>query len=216
MTNEKMHKLFWKKILFRFGPFALVIIVVTCEIHTAYFRNFPTDEEMIENFNKHRQAFEQLVQIYQEDPAIPINIVATLLPTSEVEAIMKRIKVSNISDDQCVWIPPNPYSAHPRSQIYRTDGHETRKFSGVVLSYVYEHRCAIIPDFLLPNISKKYYYIPLVPKVVNGKLSLPAHLLAYGDGPLVESLNTCPPGIGPFGCAYRQIEPHWFIRMYYQ
>jgi hypothetical protein len=184
----------------------------------SFFRRLPTDEEMIAHFYKHRSDFDRLVQIYREDLSVPVDVVGTLLPTPEVKPIMERINISYVKDDQVPWIPPDPYSTVPDVQreltmfLIHRDEHEKRKYSGVILGYA--HGQVLRLKYMGP-VWKKYYYTPLVPKIGDGRLNFPVvTLLAYGNGIVVQSLNTIPPELAPFECAYRQIEPHWFIRMF--
>jgi hypothetical protein len=184
----------------------------------ALLRFFPSDEEMIGHFRKHRAEFDRLVQIYREDLSVPVDVVGYLLPTPEVKAIMDRINVTHVRDDQVPWIPPEPYSRDAGIQsehtkfLVKADRSEKRKYASVVLHY--DHPKVLRLKYMGP-VWKKYCYTPLVPRIRDGKLWFPiVSLLAYGTGPVVQSLNTYPPDLGPFDCAYREIEPHWFVRMY--
>ena len=193
----------------------------TYQDNAPYFRSLPSDEEMIEHFYRHRADFERLVKIYLEDSSVPTDVVGTLLPTPEVKATMDRINITFVSDDQVLWILPDPYSTDPdfrrkyiklSAKTYGANRREIRQYFGVILSYA--HPKALRLKYMAP-VHKRYYYVPFRPRVRDGEIHFPqVSLMAYGDGPSVQSLNTYPPGLKPFGCAYREIEPHWFIRMY--
>jgi hypothetical protein len=210
---SKRPKPLWLKILTGFSLLVAVVLVANYESCAPYFRGLPSDEEMIENFQKHRADFERLVQIYREDLSVPINRVGILLPTPEIKAMMDRINVARVRMDNVIWMPPDPYSKDPDFQeekskfVAKWYSPETRKFSGVIFRYA--HGKVI----RLGVVEKRYYYVPFVPKILGGKLIVPATLLTGGIGDIFHSLNTYPPDFKLWDAVYREIEPHWFIQM---
>jgi hypothetical protein len=189
-------------------------ISVTCADYAPYLRNFPSDEEMIENFHKHRAEFERLVQIYRNDLSVPTNL-NSLEPTREVRAVMDRIHVAHVRGDGVLWLPPDPYSKklNPEwdklERMSRLYSPEKRQFSGVILSYA--HAEVLRFDYGT-RVHKRYYYIPFTPKVDNGVLVLPVAGI-MGFPRVAQTLSKYPPFEWPFECFCRQIEPQWFIEM---
>jgi hypothetical protein len=191
--------------------FALLLVCYQC---APYLRSLPSDEEMINNFHYYRQDFERLAKIYREDLSVPINRTGGLEPTKDVRSIMDRIGVSAICGDQVIWIGPDPYLNWSRSKEMESYvplyGQERRQFSGVIMYFAHGEVTNIQYGV---NVCKRYYYIPVVPRIIEGKLFVPADLLA-GISFVAPTLNTCPSIFeGNFDCAVRQIEPRWFIQV---
>jgi hypothetical protein len=183
------------------------------QIHAPFFRSLPSDEEMIENFNKHRADFERLVHIYREDLSVASEV-GHLIPTPEIEAVMDRINVVEVYDDGSVWLPPDPYAkeAESRADLWikaASKDPAARTLSGVRLAYA--HGRVIRPKYLV-SAWKDYYYVPFVPTIQNRELRIPG---GGSDGParVLPTLDTYPPHFKPLECVYRQISPQWFIRM---
>jgi len=209
----------WLKILIGFGAFCLAIFIANYESCAPFFRSLPSDEEMIADFHAHRADFERLVKIYREDLSVP-TCMRVLQPTPEIKAAMRRMHVVRVQGDGVMWLSPDPYSLDQDFQdkltellLKRWSSPELRKFEGVELNYSQK----IVRSLAYwGEIEKRYYYIPLAPKVEKGQLKLPSGApLGYDDGPLCRSLDswTCPDDLGPFESAYRKIEDHWFIKM---
>lgn len=173
-------------------------------------RPLPSDEQMIANFHQHRADFERLVQIYREDLSIPTNVIGHLEPTPQIKGLMSRINVDAVEGDGMVWMLPDPYSNDPSFVKQRTGIRwpEKRKFSGIKLGYA----CGTIITYHFGLISKNYYYVPLTPRVSNGRLLL---ILSPpgGDPWITETLNSYPLEFRQYDCFCKQIEPHWFIEM---
>lgn len=173
-------------------------------------RPLPSDEQMIANFREHRADFERLVRIYRDDLSIPSNVVGFLEPTPEIIGITRRIKVDLVRSDGMVWIPPKPYSNEPSlsKQKAQLQFPERRKFSGVKLEYAY----GTVITYHFGLISKNYYYIPVIPRISHGRLSLTLSPPG-GDPEIAETLNSYPAKFSQYDCLCKQIEPHWFIEM---
>jgi hypothetical protein len=178
------------------------------------FRNLPSDEEMIEHSYKHRSDFQRLAQIYGEDLSVPCDDVGTLLPTPEIEAIMARINVPLIYGDWSTWMPADSNSQDNKPQEDRLEPRSyhgaPRQFRGV--NFHYAKVQTLSGDNLIP-VYKWYYYVPLAPKVVNGRLRTPNQKQV---GYLLQSLNAHMPAFDTCDCNckdYRLIETHWYIGM---
>jgi len=220
-NEKKRRKRLWQRLLIGLLLFVTIIIAPLFLGIALFFpkkdlaallKSLPNDEEMISNFNKHREDFYRLAQTYQKDLSVP-TVLLTLRPTPEIKAIMNRINVSSISGDQMVWLPPVSTPTEARVQRYLSDSEvkrvdaEGRMFSGVFFRYANAMRLASWAP-----VYKEYYYIPVVPEERGGILILPG-TPATGYPRIVQTLDTYPPKFGPFECACRPIEPHWFIRM---
>ena len=176
-----------------------------------YFRSLPSDAEMMDNFFQHRADFERLVQIYREDLSIPTNCVRGLEPTPEVKEIMNRIHVSYVQGDGQVWIPPNPYSTERifLKKMFEINRSRTksRAFSGVLLYYAHEE-----VQGTFGTDEKRYWYIPVNPRVYNGIILTPFDDLT-GPPYATDSLDDYPPKFEANTCACRCIDDHWFIEL---
>jgi len=187
----------------------------TYEDNAPYFRRLPTDEEMIEHFQKHRADFERLVRIYREDPKLPTRPGFNYDEgTPEAKEIMERINIGGMRGDWQAWVPPDPYSVEAKRQVATLklipevqDCTPTgRKYSGVLLDGA--HRPVIRLNADLTPVFKGYYYTPLVPKIENGLLKK-----ADGGARVFATLNRYPSWLICGNCVYRQFEPQWFIRL---
>jgi hypothetical protein len=202
------------------------IVATNFDSFVPYFRRLPTDEEMVANFHKHRGDFERLARIYREDP-IPVNSLGYVLPTPEIQAVMERINVVHGNTDYVVWIPPDPYADWVRPDPYSGPNEfeqersrfklkcdfpcrESRKYSGVVLT----SGPGVVKSLTYNRIKKSYYYTPFPPKIIDGRLVVPATLLTGGSGGIYPTLTKLPAGFKSGDAIYRQIEPHWYIMMY--
>ncbi|MEW6530419.1 MAG: hypothetical protein AB1473_06255 [Thermodesulfobacteriota bacterium] len=198
------------------GFFGKVLCSVSAmyEEGAPFLRFLPTDEYMIRHFRRNRADFERLVQIYREDPSPP-GEGGFWVPTTEARAIMARINVAYVVRDSSIWVPPDPYSYDARKEIERSklirridEGDpQARKFTGLFVRYI--HPPVIRLNRYFSKVSKSYYYTPFAPKVENGLLKLAPD----GGKWLFPTLSQYPPDLGSMDCAYRQIEPQWFIRL---
>jgi hypothetical protein len=201
-------------------PNAIIVIVfavlalASFQTCVPYFRSLPSDEEMINNFHRNREDFEQLAEIYRNDTSVPVDDIGNLRPTDQVRAIMERVNVSAIYSDQVLWIGPDPYVNWVRSRERELElqrfGSTPRRFYGVKMDYAHRE---VISTTYMANVYKRYYYIPEVPKFKGGILQVPASLLA-GISSVEPTLNTYEKIFqGPCDCAVREIVPHWFIQV---
>lgn len=198
----------------------------TYKDYASYFR-IPSDEEMIENFYKHRADFERLAQIYREDSTLsdhredsPLSDRLSIInkPTPEIKAIMVRVNVAYAERyfDRALWMPSEEAKQHDKTLKFFIfeEAIKGNKFTGVTLRYT---RGPVLRLSMLWSghpkasgyVTKDYYYIPFVPKVENGFLRN-----QLGGGVILfPTLNRYPPNFDILDCAYRQFEPQWFIKM---
>jgi hypothetical protein len=174
-------------------------------------RCLPRDEEMIRNFREHREGFERLVRAFRHDSSLPFDALGQcMVPTPTVAGIMKYVGVDKLCTDRTKWMPPDPYAESARSRgCYSKASY--RELSGI--RFVYGHGDVIRLNTLLPAVSKLYYYIPLEPEIEDGRLKIPYPGGPLGKAYLSDNLNEYPPDFESSDCAYRKIEPHWFIEL---
>ncbi|MFH0824443.1 MAG: hypothetical protein V2B18_16945 [Pseudomonadota bacterium] len=173
-------------------------------------RSLPSDEAMIENFRAHRDDFEKLAKTFREDPsAFDYHPEKGFIPTPEIKAIMDKLGVRKINRDGQAWLPPDPYSHDAFSKVFQAHGPFARKYSGVIFAV---HKLVVRMEYG-DAVWKEYYYTPFVPRVRDGKLSLPVLSQHYGNMRIYDTLNKYPPAFGRWDQVFRRIEPQWFIGM---
>lgn len=110
------------------------------------------------------------------------------------------------------WMPPDPYSRDPdflkRMYEFHWFEPEGRKYSGVILMYA-----EIVRLNTMDPVYKDYYYVPSIPKIRDQAILLPLTPMT-GYPRIAQSLDTYPPNFGTFDCAWRQVEPYWFLQMF--
>jgi hypothetical protein len=204
----------------------------------AAFRFLPSDEAMIENFHKHRKDFDRLMQIY----CASLTYFGVLEPTEpEIKELMDRIGVQYMGSDHVIWSCPDgngrrdQYTFSRKSRLapqklaaanmdvklYPDKNHRSfstkfkacsdwckGKSNGIIF---YQRHGPVLRLKTRTRVAKQYYYIPGIPKTENSVLTGPG---AFRKGPLCRTLNTYPSDFMCHDCvAYREIEPHWFIRL---
>lgn len=216
--------------------YPVIMISLPIDDILAAFRFLPSDEAMIENLHEHRKVFELLMRIYREDKTLYI-VLKHKRP--EVRQLMDRIGAKYMTSDDVPW----PCADHDgrtgqhtflrkSSKLQKSDAafvgvkfdpstiqqsHATelsicsnscRHTSGIIFDEIHE---PVLRLKTRTRVAKQYYYIPGIPKTEHGVLTGPS---GFRCGPLRQSLNTYPPDFGCHNCvAYREIEPHWFIRL---
>lgn len=174
-------------------------------------RSLPSDEKMIANFKEHREDFEKLVRIYQYDPSARFDAFS-LVPTPQVEAIMKRANVDLLFSDLENWVPPDPYAdeARERSLSSKKIG---KNITSLCFDYAHDPVRMGINKF--DHVRKGYYYTPIAPRIEKGRqypayelLCTPNHKMR-----LFKSLDNYPESFLPGECYFRQIESQWFIKL---
>lgn len=203
--------------LIRVGvPIVLLLAPILYFVHLeldlgSLIRTLPSDEEMIANFREHREDFEKLVKIYQYDSSARFDAFS-LVPSPQVEAIMKRDNVDLLFSDLENWIPPDPYSEEARKQSLSSTK-VGRNITGICFNYAHGPVRMGIDKF--DHVRKGYYYAPVVPRIDKGR-QYPAYELLHTPNHrvrLFKSLNKYPDSFLPGECYFRQIEPQWFIKL---
>lgn len=202
-------------------PFALIVFSVFLVptllfLHSevgldSLIRRLPSDEEMIRNFQEHREGFEGLVRAFGHDPSLPFDTFGQcIMPTPAIAEIMKYVGVDTLCTDRTRWTQPDPYAKDARSRGCHSKT-SCRELSGI--RFAYDHGDVVRLNTLLPAVSKLYYYIPLEPEIKDGRLRIPYPGGPLGNAYFSDNLNEYPPDFESSDCAYRKIESHWFIEL---
>lgn len=196
-----------------------------------YIRSLPTDEEMIEHFQKHRADFEHLAKLYREDISIgadefTISQTMSYMKNGRIvqisnhkknsaEPIMERVNVYAMYHDSVLWFPPDPYSDEAKQSRkefpYKFWSEQGRRLGGVV--FYYSH-APVIRFKNMEYVVKKYYFTPFPPHIKRNTIY--GDLLSLPDGDwlqLYSNLNKFPSTLEKLTCVCKQIEPQWFIKM---
>ena len=193
-------------------------------ISVAYYvlivRNpLPSDEQMIAHLNAHRADIEELIRRYRDYPSGPKIDHSKWRKDGDTPALLKR---AGIRDVDFVlpgpWLP-NPYSIESAKKVeFEAKNAKSftifHKYGGLRLKpFPRASFYSIHPRYA--HIWKDYFYIPEVPRIENNMLLGPY----YTNGKysarerVLPSLDGFPDKWKYYECVYRQIEPHWFLRM---
>lgn len=174
-------------------------------------RELPSDAETIAHFKAHRVEFEALVMLYQTHG----HIVSDHPEHQKNAALLKRAGLNNLSGDSAIWLP-EPYSVET-----------AEKARGMNPFHAYAHHGVLLRmDKLIPSprvqglVWKDYFYVPVVPRVEQGRLWWPRSRYS-GDlrksARVFDSLDEYPQEWlqkRPVAeCVYRRVEPQWFLRL---
>lgn len=212
---EKLVALICHPLLWGSGVGAVFVWVAVMFMHN--YNPLPSDEEMIAYFFEHKKELGRLVKYYREYDYSPPE---RPFYTAKWERLKNKAGVGGV-DPIGLWYQ-NPYTVESAKYINALNRaplskritpeqrFPSRKYGGLSISLKDNryHRSAFA-------MQKEFYFIPVVPKVSDGMLWFPVGL----DGKLKEgyralpSLNAIPEHWEVGDCVYRQIEPHWFIRM---
>ena len=206
----------WKWI----GLFAIVV-AGGLYLHWLVTRNpLPRDEEMIENFQTHRQEFQELVRSYQEYVPQPGRGHGQWEKNETVRGLYKKTGVKWLSPGN-IW-SDNPYEVATAltfdDEIKKPDWNLRRYRHEALIFNMSDQRYARIAWFHPGSIMwKSFYYIPVVPRIERGNLLQPIYLRGkvklLVESKVLDSLNDYPEDWKRGDCALRQIEAHWFISM---
>ena len=179
----------------------------------------PSDEEMIEHFQEHREGFEALVQRYRNFEVGLDGFHSKWKSEEGTELMLKRAKVWHVGHVAPIWYP-NPYSLKSANAVY---AQSLDKQDSYALFYKYgsltvnveprkEYRAT---NLFYIKIWKNFIYFPEIPRIENEKLLLPFNTKGAisGEDRVLLTLNKLPNNWKDYECVFRQIEPQWFIRM---
>jgi hypothetical protein len=177
-------------------------------------RGLQSDAEMIGHFQAHRAEFEKLVALYQKHG----HLQRSQPEYQEHAELLKSAGVSHLSEDGEIWLP-DPYSTETAKRAKGMDAFHAYAQHGLMLRV----NQMIMESRVQGLVWKDYFYVPVVPRVEQGRLWWPRsrHSGALRKSARVfDSLDTyppewiqTPPKRDPGGCVYRQIEAQWFLRL---
>jgi len=179
-------------------------------------REFPGDAEMIDHFQAHRAEFDEVVALYQKYGSHG-NLHRGQPEYLEYTALLKRAGISHLREDGAIWLP-DPYSLETARKAGVMDLFHAYAYHGITL-YVEN---SVFSHLVGRNVWKEYFYVPVVPKVENGRLWWPLMerknlSLHQRSARVFESLDHYPPEwLLPRKqgeCVYRQIKPQWFLAL---
>ena len=211
----------------------------------AVWNPLPSDEEMIENFKANRAEFVEVVRRYRTYPREPNKDPSFWERDGDTLELFRRAGIDSVDAQGC-WLP-DPYSVDTAIRI--RDAFK----SGLAMQTGMLYKCGAIrirpattpriyhPDYgdttrhyrntlLFGVIWKDYYFIPVIPRIEDGKLFDSLRIVGK-EFPraqfhekervatnqtwsrVLPSLNQLPRNWEEFECVYRQIEPQWFLRM---
>jgi hypothetical protein len=201
-------------------------------IHTG----LPSDEEMIADFRAHKADIEELVWRYRtysppREPKsgetreewlkrLPPSAFNWTKQHADTPELMRKAGVHGIIHSSHTRWLPDPYSEE-----------SAKKLAGLVKNREFDalrwHSVVIVKFSPMGNYDdgirhipacKDFYFIPEIPRIEGGWIIGPARRNSppsrYGRIlPSLDTFDRFPHPWRAFECVYRQIEPHWFLRM---
>ncbi len=199
-------------------------LISLAAIAVAYYvlivRNpLPSDEQMIANLYEHRADIEELIRRYRSYPSEPKIDHSKWRKEGDTPALLKRAGIRYIGDViPGPWLP-NPYSIETAKKIE----FETKNAKSLAIFHKYgglnlkpSPRASFLSRHLrYVYIWKDYFYVPEVPRIENDMLLGPYDTEGkYSSRKRVlPSLDSFPDKWKYYECVYRQVEPHWFLRI---
>ena len=180
----------------------------------------PSDEEMIEHFQEHREDFVELVERYRNFQVGPDGFHSKWKNEEGTELMLKRAGIERIwKSAYSPWFP-NPYTIETAKDVRAKalEGGKShrvlQKYKGLVIKILPRRRYRAT-NLTYVKVWKDFYFIPEVPRIVNGELLWPFNTKGEysGRSRTFPSLNKFPDHWKDYECVYRQIEPRWFICM---
>lgn len=192
------------------------------------YNGLVSDEELIAHFQEHRAEYEDLIWRYRNFERRPG--IAGWSTDPEIKALADKIKVTYIANIGSLWLP-NPYSQESAERIeaskHPCSGCEN--YWRLMDKYGTQAMTTNIgpSEYFLPSegpLRKEIIHIPEIPIVEGGRIKPPAKAWRLNKAPkavptkregamLLPSLNSVPSELGQRACAYREIEPHWYIAL---
>jgi len=182
------------------------------------------DEEIISNFNAHREDFERLTQLYlSEAYGNRLHVFKGEFAsrnTPETLRLLERTGIHEVVGTSAggLWLP-NPYSVETAQLAKKQSVLRANPYEALIF-YFSEFDRYEVPSLRYRKVCKSLYYVPVQPKIENGELLWPVGIDgSYGKkAAVVSSLNHYPSVWGfestyKNQCVYRQIEEQWFIKM---
>jgi hypothetical protein len=200
----------------------VISIVVLILLLTAYYlliiRNpLPSDEQMIEHFQKHRSDIEELVRRYRSYSTEPDVDHSTWFRKGDTMDIMEQARIDWLAHG-AIWLP-NPYSIESakliKDDIKHGEGNMLfNKYGGLMVSLLPRKYYSKFHLRYL-KIWKDIYFIPEVPRIEDDELLWPFNTRGKYTARrrILSSLNGFPENWKAHECVFKQIETHWFLRL---
>jgi hypothetical protein len=207
--------------------FIAILLFLSGLLYWWHYNPLPSDEEMTAHFHEHRTEIEELVKRYRKcDPNL-VGKSCEGLP--ENQALMEKAGVKRIKNVSPVW-HPNPYSKEAAKQflelIQAGKLSNLNAYSTISVELIDEKAPTRIfasvltgSGFLL--IAKELVFIPEAARVEGEYLLHPEHpwcncrfdKVILKDR-VLPSTDTYPPNWMKGESVFRQIDTHWFIRLW--
>lgn len=195
----------------RWMPMAGMVLLLVSLLTTGCADRLTPDQVMIDNFQKNKAAFEELVTSYLRFPP-PDNGKWDQLP--RVKELKQTTGVARIIDSSNIWLD-DPYSLESAQKLHDIDQKGSwRQYHDRINAII-----KMPPNQGYDNITlywgnswKDYFYYPADPKIENDRIVPPRKLdgRTYPGMRVLDSLNAAPGGRSD--CYLRKIEPKWFIQ----
>ncbi len=200
------------------------ILIIPAVIAVAYYvlviRNpLPSDEEMIAHLHEHRADIEELIRRYRNYPSGPKIDHSKWRKEGDTPGLLKRAGIDRIDfNAPGPWLP-NPYSVETAKKI-KLESRNTKSFAmlnkyGALMLAPSPRNAFHLKHLRYLFIWKDYFYIPEVPRIEYNELLGPYDTKGEYSARrrVMSSLDSFPDKWKDYECVYRQIEPHWFLRM---
>ena len=111
--------------------------------------------------------------------------------TDEYKALLKRRRISGLSDDGAIWLA-DPYAVETAKKAWATNLFKAYPHPRTLFSTGIPRPSSRLGRLVM----KGYFYVPVVPRVENGKLWWPVDEkgLVYRKRRVLTSLDDYPPG----------------------
>lgn len=199
-----------------------ILLIVLSYYQVLVKTGLPSDEEMIRHFYENKTEIETLVssfRTFEEPKDKPYSHIVGWEMQESVQALLTKAGVERLGYINLgIWFP-DPYSLATAQRVE----HELSlapyfsleyQYGSLMVKFTPRYRYWV-PNFIHGAVWKDFVYFPEPPRVENGYLLGPATV--NGEQfrePVVASLNRLPANWWrSYECAYRQIEPQWFLQM---
>lgn len=201
-----------------------IVLIMAAALAFGYWLLFvrnplPSDESIIEHFNKHKADFEEVVRRYREYPRPPNTDTSMWFEDGDTLEVYDRAGIARVSTiDYSPWLP-QPYSPKTAEQLkeslasgtYRTLKHKYAALS-ISLSPKDKYYAITLNHSM---IWKNIVFIPEPPRIKNNYLYWPVNSAGRFSTKdrVLDSLNNYPEDWSDFECVYKRIDVNWFISM---
>jgi hypothetical protein len=181
----------------------------------------PSDQEMIENFRKHRTDFGELVRMYQAYQRDEAPLIESM---PEGRALLEKLGLDRVVGHGDCWPPPpHTYPADPAEAIKWCREHSRRKDRAEAEGIWFEPKASWSIYRRNGIVYKRYSYLPQPPLVENEVLIWPGRWNSASGWhqavPIVDTTDRFRAGTPAASrlsstCRVRPLEaPHWYIAL---